>query len=183
MSSGKSSTLLQVKYNYEERGMNVILCTPEIDTRSGVGIVKSRIGLESPACTFSKTTDFYIDLVGIRKERYQCVIIDEAQFLTERQVLQLARIVDEYNIPVMCYGLRTDFRGKLFEGSKALMQEADKLIEIKTICHCGKKATKVVRYVDGKATREGEQIQIGDQEYVSLCRKHYMQEVNPKYEV
>lgn len=183
MNCGKSSALLQVKHNYEERGMNVILCSPAIDTRSGTGIVKSRIGLQSNSCVFTEHTDFYIDLIGISKGRYSCVIIDEAQFLTENHVLQLARIADEHDIPVMCYGLRTDFQGKLFPGSKALMELADKLHEIKTICHCGKKASMVVRYVDGMPTRSGAQIQIGDQEYVSMCRKHYMQEVNRGYEV
>lgn len=183
MNCGKSAALLQVKHNYEERGMNVILCSPSIDTRSGMGVVKSRTGLEAKSCAFTKYTDFFIDLIGISKSRYSCVIIDEAQFLTKIQVLQLARIVDAYKIPVMCYGLRTDFRGELFEGSQALMQYADKLIENKTICFCGAKATMVVRYVDGNPTREGEQVQIGDTEYRSLCRKHYMKAVNKNYEV
>lgn len=183
MNCGKSSALLQVKHNYEERGMKVILCSPAIDDRAGTGIVKSRIGLQSHALTFTEHTDFYIDLIGISKDRYSCVIIDEAQFLSEAHVSQLARIADDFDIPVMCYGLRTDFQGKLFTGSKALMELADKLTEIKTICWCGAKATMVVRYVDGKATRVGEQVQIGDQEYISMCRKHYMEAVNKNYEV
>lgn len=183
MNCGKTAALLQVKHNYEERGMKVILIAPYVDNRMGVGIVKSRTGLESRALTFTERTNFYIDLVGIRKSRYSCVIIDEAQFLTKDHVLQLARIVDEFGIPVMCYGLRTDFQGELFEGSKALMQYADEIIENKTICFCGAKATMVVRYVDGKATRVGEQVQIGDQEYYSMCRKHYMEAVNKNYEV
>ena len=183
MNCGKSAALLQVKHNYEERGMNVILCTPSIDTRSGVGVVKSRTGLESKACVFTKFTDFYIDLIGVHKKRYSCVIIDEAQFLTKAHVLQLSKIVDELKIPVMCYGLRTDFQGEFFEGSKALMQYADEIVENKTICFCGAKATMVARYVDGVATRIGEQVQIGDLEYRSLCRKHYMRAVNPNYEV
>ena len=183
MNCGKSSALLQVKHNYEERGMKVILCSPVVDTRSGMGVVKSRIGIESKSLSFSEHTDFYIDLIGIAKGRYSCVIIDEAQFLTEAHVSQLARIADDFDIPVMCYGLRTDFQGKLFPGSKALMELADKIVEIKTICWCGAKATMVVRYVDGKPVRTGEQILIGDQEYVSMCRKHYMQTVNNNYEV
>lgn len=166
--------MLQVKHNYEERGMKVCLLSPVLDNRFGVGIVKSRIGLESRSITFDEFNDLYVDIVGIRKGRYKCVIVDEAQFLTETQVYQLAKIVDRCDIPVMCYGLRTDFQGKLFPGSKALMELADEIIENKTICHCGSKATMVVRYVDGKPTRTGEQIQIGDTEYVSVCRKHYM---------
>ncbi|QHJ78930.1 MAG: hypothetical protein [Caudoviricetes sp.] len=182
MSCGKSSSLLQVKHNYEERGMKVILWAPSIDDRAGAGIVKSRIGLESKALIFNDRTNFFVDMVGIRKSRYSCVIIDEAQFLTKSHVLQLARIVDEFEIPVMCYGLRTDFRGELFEGSKALMQYADDIIEHKTICFCGSKATMTVRYIDGKATRVGEQVLIGDQEYQPMCRKHYMEAVNKQYE-
>lgn len=183
MNCGKSAALLQVKHNYEERGMKVILCCPKIDDRAGVGIVRSRIGLESKALTFTDYTDFYIDLIGISKGRYSCVIIDEAQFLTEAHVLQLARIVDDFKIPVMCYGLRTDFQGKLFEGSRALMQYADEIHENKTICFCGAKATMVVRYVDDQAVRDGDQVVIGDQNYVSMCRRHYMQAVNKNYEV
>lgn len=183
MNCGKSAAVLQVKHNYQELGMKVILVTPHSDDRAGVGVVKSRIGLESKALTFTKYTDFYIDLIGISKGRYSCVIIDEAQFLTKEHVLQLARIVDEFDIPVMCYGLRTDFRGQLFEGSQALMQYADKLVETKTICFCGAKATMTVRYIDGKATRVGEQLYIGDQNYTAMCRKHYMEAVNKNYEV
>lgn len=183
MNSGKSAMLLQVKHNYEEQGMSVVLCTPQIDDRAGCGIVQSRIGLRSQALTFTNLTNFFTDLVSIRKGRTNCVIIDEAQFLTEQQVLELARIVDQYDIPVMCFGLRTDFQGKFFSGSKALMEIADSLIEIKTICRCGRKATMVVRSVNGTPTREGAQVQIGDQEYVSVCRKHYMEAVNKQYEV
>ena len=176
MNAGKSTVLLQVAYNYKERGMTTLLLTAVIDDRAGTGRIASRIGLEAPANTFDLRTDLRARIDRARNEgSLHCVLIDEAQFLTERQVWQLARIVDECSIPVMAFGLRTDFRGQLFEGSAALLAIADELREVRTICHCGRKATMVVRLgSDGKVARDGEQVEIGGNErYVSLCRLHW----------
>lgn len=171
MNAGKSTALLQAAHNYSERGMAVRLFTAKLDARAG-GRIASRIGIEAEAERFDARTDFWELLAGVKTN---CILIDEAQFLTKAQARQLARIVDETNTPVMCYGLRTDFMGELFPGSAALLAWADTLTELKTICHCGRKATMVVRVgPDGRVERAGQQIEIGGNErYVSLCRKHF----------
>jgi len=178
MNAGKSTTLLQAAYNYQERGMRPMLLTPQLDTRDGVGMIASRIGLKSPACPFSQT-DCLLEIVRRTQADgpLACVFVDEAQFLTRRQVFELGEIADDYGIPVLAYGLRTDFQGNLFEGSQYLLAWADVLSEIKTVCHCGRKATMVLRLdADGKAVRSGEQIQVGGNEsYVSVCRQHFKQ--------
>jgi thymidine kinase len=177
MNAGKTTTLLQSNYNYRERGMETLLFIPAIDTRRAKGVIASRIGLESNAYPFEKTFNFF-DYVSevIKIKHISCVLIDEAQFLTKDQVLQLTRIVDGLNIPTLTYGLRSDFMGEPFEGSRYLLAWADELSEIKTICHCGKKATMNPR-IDEKGTlvREGEQIEIGGNDrYIALCRRHFM---------
>ncbi len=177
MNSGKSTQLLQAHYNYVERGMNPLALTAKLDTRSGHGRISARIGLDLPAETFDRETDIFaaVDTAHAKKP-VDVIVMDEAQFLTEAQVLQCARIVDTLNIPVMCYGLKTDFMGKLFPGSEALLRLADNIEEIKTICWCGKKANMTARVTpDGQVVREGAQIAIGGNDmYVSLCRKHFM---------
>jgi thymidine kinase len=175
MNAGKTTQLLQVKYNYEERGQNVLLIKPSIDNRDSNENVKSRIGLESEAVAVDTDTDLY-KLVECANETQQihCVIIDEAQFLTRTHVLKLCRIVDDLNIPVIAYGLRSDFKGDLFPGSEALLAFSDSIEELKTICWCGKKAIMNTRLLNGKPVYEGEQIQVGGNEsYISLCRKHW----------
>jgi thymidine kinase len=171
MNAGKSATLLQAAHNYAERGMTTTLFTAALDRRSG-GRIESRIGIGSDAQLFHPTTDFWHEHPPTS---VHCVLIDEAQFLSPAQVRQLARLVDECNVPVMCYGLRTDFRGELFPGSAALLAWADSLIELKTICHCGRKATMVVRVGgNGQVERTGQQVEVGGNDrYVSLCRKHF----------
>ncbi len=175
MNSGKSTQLLQVHYNYVERGMHPVAMTAAIDNRSGAGKITARIGLDLAAHTFDKTTDIF-DFIRQLRPPADALVIDEAQFLSEDQVFQCARIVDELGIPVMCYGLKTDFLGKLFAGSEALLRLADNLEEIKTICWCGKKATQTARvHAGGVVAKAGAQIAIGGNEmYVSLCRKHFM---------
>tara|TARA_B100000686_G_scaffold83165_1_gene89948 strand:- start:696 stop:1280 length:585 start_codon:yes stop_codon:yes gene_type:complete len=176
MNAGKSTVLLQASHNYGERGMQTMLFTAKLDNRSSVGNITSRIGLSEKALTFeNKDNLFNLVEKGNQKEKISCVFIDEAQFLTSNQVWELSEVVEKLNIPVMCYGLRTDFQGNLFEGSARLLAIADELKEIKTICHCGKKAIMVVRLdSDGKVIKEGAQIEIGGNEkYVSLCRKHW----------
>lgn len=170
MNAGKSTALLQAAYNYAERGMRTRQFTALIDDRAR-GRIASRIGIDMAADKFDAATDFW----AACQPPPHCVLIDEAQFLTKDQVRQLARVVDEANVPVMCYGLRTDFRGELFPGSAALLAWADTLAELKTICWCGRKATMVVRVSpDGRVEREGDQVEIGGNErYVSLCRKHF----------
>ncbi|MBX9587344.1 MAG: thymidine kinase [Gammaproteobacteria bacterium] len=177
MNAGKSTTLLQSSYNYHERGMETLLFAPVIDTRFGTGKVSSRIGLEQEAISFSEDFNFY-DYVKKKvseNPNIKCVLIDEAQFITQKQVLQICKICDDLNTPVLAYGLRIDFRGEPFEGSKYLMAWADQIIEIKTICHCGKKATMNMRVDEqGNKVREGEQILIGGNDcYVATCRKHF----------
>jgi thymidine kinase len=171
MNAGKSTALLQAAYNYAERGLSTLLFIARLDDRAN-GRIASRIGIEAEATCFDAATDFWALL---SQSQTNCVLIDEAQFLSTAQVRQLARVVDEVNIPVMCYGLRTDFRGELFPGSAALLAWADTLSELKTICCCGRKATMVVRVSpDGMVERAGQQIEIGGNErYVSLCRKHF----------
>ena len=173
MNAGKSTALLQANHNYIERGMRPILYTAALDDRDGQGKIRSRIGIEEKAETFATGDDLYQlvkDMNGVR--RVDCLLIDEAQFLNKDQVAQLGRLVDEEGIPVLTYGIRTDFLGEAFEGSLYLMAWADEIKEIKTICHCGKKATMNARVdASGKMEKEGEQIEIGGNErYVSLCR-------------
>tara|TARA_B100001057_G_scaffold498771_1_gene606971 strand:+ start:5036 stop:5626 length:591 start_codon:yes stop_codon:yes gene_type:complete len=183
MNAGKSTLLLQAAYNYEERKMKPILFTANLDDRAGVGIIKSRIGIERSAEIFKEDTNLLSKTKEILKEQdIQCLLIDEAQFLSKKQVWELASIVDDLKIPVLCYGLRVDFKGELFSGSKALLCIADEIREIKTICFCGKKATMVVRKNEkGETLTSGGQIEIGGNEkYISLCRKHWKKAFNKK---
>lgn len=175
MNAGKSSHLLQADFNYRERGMRTMLWTAALDSRSG-GLVKSRIGLESEAHKFHPDTDLWATISAAHKvEPLDCVLVDEAQFLTPEQVWQLARLADEGGIPVLCYGLRTDFQGALFPGSAVLLGIADALVELKAVCHCGRKATMNLRVDEsGAAVRQGQQTEIGGNDrYVALCRKHF----------
>jgi len=176
MNAGKSTVLLQASYNYQERGMRTVLFAPVVDQRAGIGRIASRIGLEADANPFTTTDDLFKNVAAEHtKSPLACVLVDEAQFLTRAQVEQLCRVADDLKVPVLCYGLRTDFQAQLFEGSAALLGLADDLIELKTICHCGRKATMNLRVgPDGKGLREGEQIEIGGNErYVSMCRECY----------
>lgn len=176
MNAGKSTSLLQSAYNYQERGMKVMIFTAAIDNRFGVGKVSSRIGLQMDAQIFTAEFDFVAACNQFKQQdRLDCVLIDEAQFLTKEQVKQLTDIVDSLHIPVLAFGLRTDFLGETFPGSQALLAWADKLIELKTICHCGRKANFVVRLDEhGNAARDGNQVQIGGNDrYVSMCRQHF----------
>ena len=178
MNAGKSTSLLQSAYNYQERGMSTKLYTAAIDDRYGKGKISSRIGLSEEASTFASETDFWLEtLKSVGEPPINCIFIDEAQFLLKAQVLQLARVCDELNVPVLCYGLRSDYQGEPFEGSVYLLVLADKLSEIKTVCHCGRKATMVLRVnSDGQPDTEGEQIEIGgDSRYVSVCRRHFFE--------
>lgn len=178
MNAGKSTSLLQVAYNYEEREQKVLLLTPALDTRSGEGQIHSRLGIQRQAQTFTNETDLFKLLsIELGNTPVDCVLLDEAQFLTEVQVWQLTQIADQLNIPVMCYGIRTDAFGHAFAGSAALLAIADKLVEMKTICFCGRKATMSLRVdAEGKAVESGEQISIGgNDKYVSCCRKHWVE--------
>jgi thymidine kinase len=181
MNAGKSATLLQSSFNYQERGMATMLFTAAIDHRSGVGAIASRIGLGADANIFDSSTDIFAATVAENdRHTLSCILVDEAQFLTRLQVFQLARICDELNIPVLAYGLRTDFQAELFEGSAALLAIADSLVELKAICECGRKATMNLR-VDGNgnAVKQGAQTEIGGNDrYIALCRKHFMERVN-----
>ena len=176
MNAGKSTVLLQSSYNYQERGMNTLVFAPALDTRFGAGKVTSRIGLSAPARAFSQMDDLLaITREQLDKQPLSCVLVDEAQFLTKAQARQLTDIADTLRIPVLCYGLRTDFQGNLFEGSQWLLAWADNLIELKTVCHCGAKATMVLRLdASGKPAKHGAQIEIGGNDrYVSVCRRHF----------
>lgn len=177
MNAGKSTVLLQSSYNYRERGMQTLLFTPAIDDRYQRGLIKSRIGLSEQAIAFDAEVNLFDSVVNAidSGEIYACVLIDEAQFLQRDQVYQLTEIADKLNIPVLAYGLRTDFRAELFEGSQYLLAWADELVEIKTICHCGRKATMNMRINEhGEAISEGEQVLIGgNNAYVSTCRRHF----------
>jgi len=176
MNAGKSTALLQASYNYRERGMNTIVLAPSLDDRYGQGFVTSRIGLQSEAVSIQPDEDLFASVSSLATEKpLHCVLVDEAQFLSKQQVLQLGRISDHLNIPVLAYGLRTDFRGEPFEGSKYLLAIADNLKEIKAICHCGSKATMVLRQdPDGNIITSGESVEIGGNDrYVSMCRKHF----------
>lgn len=177
MNAGKSSHLLQADFNYRERGMATMLWTAALDSRSA-GMVRSRIGLESEAHRFTPDTDLWQAISTAHAEsRLDCVLVDEAQFLTPDQVWQLARLADESGIPVLCYGLRTDFQGALFPGSAVLLGIADALVELKAVCHCGRKATMNLRVDEsGHAVRQGQQTEIGGNDrYVALCRRHFSQ--------
>ncbi len=176
MNAGKSTNLLQSSYNYKERGMRTMVLAPAFDDRYGEGKVTSRIGIETDAITFSSDTNLF-DLVAAEVEEgpVHCVLVDEAQFLTRDQVFQLSELTDRLNIPVLAYGLRTDFQGEPFEGSKYLLAWSDNLKELKAICDCGRKATMVLRLDEnGNAVTEGSQVEIGGNDrYVSMCRKHF----------
>jgi thymidine kinase len=176
MNAGKSTSLLQSAHNYQERGMAVAIYTAAIDHRFGLGKVSSRIGLVMDAHVFNAQLNFVEHITSLQQQgRLDCVLIDEAQFLTKDQVRQLTDVVDKLNIPVLAFGLRTDFLGETFAGSAALLAWADKLIELKTICHCGRKANFVVRLdAQGNPATAGSQVQIGGNEsYVSMCRQHF----------
>ncbi len=176
MNAGKSTHLLQSSYNYRERDLNTLLFTAQIDDRFAKGKVSSRLGIHADAQLFNETTNVFSQVkTFIETNKLACVLIDEAQFLTKQQVKELTDIVDELNIPVLAYGIRTDFLGETFGGSAALLAWADKLVELKTICHCGKKANFVIRCDEhGNAVKGGEQIEVGGNErYESLCRRHF----------
>ena len=162
MNAGKSIDLIKVAYNYEERGQTVMTLIPSVDDRYGTGVITSRIGVQRPATVVNE------------RHHIDCVLVDECQFLKKHHIEELVEIVDSFNTPVLCYGLKNDFRNELFEGSYYLLVYADKIEEIKTICWCGRKATMVARIVDGKIVKSGDQIVVGGNDmYVSLCRKHY----------
>lgn len=175
MNAGKSIELIKVAYNYEERGKRVLTLAPSVDDRYGMGLITSRIGLQREAVIVNDDTNI-LDLFIERNDdkKIDCILLDECQFLKKHHVEELAEIVDSYDVPVLAYGLKNDFRNELFEGSYYMLIYADKIEEIKTICWCGRKAIMVARVVDGKIVKQGKQIQIGGNEmYVSLCRKHY----------
>ena len=175
MNAGKSTVLLQASWNYQERGMRTLLFTSSLYAKSDEGCITSRIGINAKANLYGQSDDLHSWISREhRKRRVDCVFVDEAQFLTKQQVWQLARVADRMSIPVLCYGLRTDFLGNLFEGSAELLAIADSLREIRTICHCGRKATMVVRLTpDGKALTAGDQVGIEKSMYLSLCRVHW----------
>jgi len=176
MNAGKSTALLQSSYNYKERGMNTLVLAPEFDDRYGVGKVTSRIGLEAAATAFTRADNlFEIVTACIEEDPLHCILIDEAQFLTKEQVAELSDVTDNLNIPVLAYGLRTDFQGEPFEGSKYLLAWSDNLKELKAICDCGSKATMVIRLDEnGNAITHGSQVEIGGNDrYISMCRKHF----------
>ncbi len=176
MNSSKTANALMVKYNYEERGQKVLLLKPSIDNRDGGCLIKSRAGLTEECLLIYKDSNIYEVVHGYidKYAKINCVIIDEAQFLTKQQVYHLTRLVDNDRIPVICYGLRADFRGELFEGSQYLLAWADTIEEVKTICWCGKKATMNARYQGYKILKEGEQVEVGGNDrYISLCRSHW----------
>jgi len=180
MNAGKSTTLLQADYNYRERGMETMLWTAAHDDRSGAGTIGSRIALSAPAATYSPDDNLFDGIVKeLLRRKLDCVLLDEAQFLTRDHVLQLCRVADELGIPVLCYGLRTDFQGNLFAGSSALLALADALIELKAVCECGRKATMNLRVdADGHAVAAGAQTEIGGNDrYIALCRRHFFSRI------
>ena len=183
MNAGKSTLLLQAAYNYQESGMQTFLMTAQADNRAGDATIASRIGISQQAATFGPEEDLFTKIQArLDQGPVACVFLDEAQFLTKAQVWQLARAVDDLGVPIMCYGLRVDFRGELFPGSAALLALADEMREVRTICHCGKKATMVARQdTTGRILTEGDQVQIGGNEtYVSLCRRHWREAVGDR---
>lgn len=178
MNAGKTTNLLQSNYNYQERGMGTLLFTPEIDNRVRTGVIASRIGLQAEAYAFSAQCDLFDyaeRAVAKSKHKIACVLVDEAHFMSKKHVLQLTEIVDKLNLPVLAYGLRSDYTGGVFEGSQYLFAYADELSEIKTVCHCGKKATMNLRFdQNGQAIKHGEQVVIGgSDQYISTCRQHF----------
>ena len=176
MNAGKSAALLQSSYNYQERGMSTLLLCPQLDNRFGEGVITSRIGISEPATTFSQDDDLFLLIESERaKGPLHCVMVDEAQFLTQAQVKSLGVVCDQFDIPVLTFGIRTDFQGEPFEGSLYLLSWADNLKELKAICHCGRKATMVLRVdADGHPIKQGAKIAIGGNDaYVSVCRKHF----------
>lgn len=177
MNAGKSTILLQSSYNYKERGMETLLFTPSIDTRYGENKISSRIGLQANAISFGNDDNLYEYTLQkqVANDKLRCVLVDEAQFLSKIQVEQLTDIVDKLDIPVLAYGLRSDFRGEPFPGSQYLLVWADNIVEVKTICHCGRKATMNMRVdAEGRAVKEGAQVHIGgNEQYVAMCRKHF----------
>jgi len=178
MNAGKSTTLLQADYNYRERGMETMLWTARLDDRAGEGTIGSRIALSAPAHSYDESIDLFVAITDeLKKRPLDCILVDEAQFLTQRHVLQLCEVADRVGIPVLCYGLRTDFQAKLFPGSAALLALADSLIELKAVCECGRKATMNLRVdAEGHAIAAGAQTEIGGNDrYVALCRKHFFQ--------
>ena len=180
MNAGKSTVLLQASHNYVERGMQTYLLTAKLDNRAGEARIASRIGIGAAADTFQSQENLFSKIeLRLKAAPCACVFIDEAQFLEPEQVWQLARAVDDLHVPIMCYGLRVDFQGKLFPGSATLLALADEMREVRTICHCGKKATMVVRKApDGSVLKDGDQVQVGGNEtYVSLCRRHWREAV------
>jgi thymidine kinase len=180
MNAGKSTNLLQADFNYRERGMETMLFTAAVHDRAGFGIIDSRIGVQASANTYDPSTDLRSQIEQeIKRRRLHCILVDEAQFLTRGQVLQLASVCDDLNIPVLAYGLRTDFQAKLFEGSGALLALADTLVELKAVCDCGRKAIMNLRVdEEGRAVRSGAQTEIGGNDrYIALCRRHFMERV------
>ena len=180
MNAGKSTLLLQAAHNYRERGMETYLLTADFDGRAGEGKIASRIGIEAEADVYATGDDLFAMIATrLAKGEVACVLVDEAQWLSPDQVWQLARAVDDLGVPVMCYGLRVDFRGELFPGSASLLALADEMREVRTICHCGKKATMVIRVgADGRALMQGAQIEVGGNDrYISLCRRHWREAV------
>ncbi len=175
MNAGKSTELIKVAYNYEERGKRVLTFVPSVDDRYGIGVITSRIGIQREALIVNDDTNILeLYLRENEKQKIDCVLIDECQFLKKHHVQELVEIVDSCDVPVLAYGLKNDFRNELFEGSYYMLIYADKIEEIKTICWCGRKATMVARVVDGNIVKQGEQVVIGGNDlYISLCRKHY----------
>ncbi|MBP7952268.1 MAG: thymidine kinase [Sphingorhabdus sp.] len=180
MNAGKSTTLLQADFNYRERGMATMLWTAAIDERSGGGCIRSRIGLTAPAHEFADDTDIFAAVAAENiRQPLNCILLDEAQFLSRGQVFECARVADELGIPFLCYGLRTDFQAELFPGSAALLGIADVLVELKAVCHCGAKSSMNLRVdVSGDAVKAGAQTEVGGNDrYVALCRKHFMEKI------
>ena len=176
MNAGKSTSLLQSNHNYKVRNLKTYIFAPKVDAEFYQGKIHSRLGVEEKANVFDESFNFYEFFKEQKTKKISCILIDEAQFLTELQVKELCNVCDKFNIPVMCYGIRTDFRGELFTGSRSLLAYADNMIELKTICeyeNCTRKATMVARFVDGKLVTEGEKVVIGGEHYKVYCRKHF----------
>jgi thymidine kinase len=181
MNAGKSTTLLQADFNYRERGMETMLWTAAHDDRSDAGTINSRIALSAPAHSYDESVDLFAAITDeLKRRKLDCILVDEAQFLSQRHVLQLCEVADGLGVPVLCYGLRTDFQGKLFPGSAALLALADSLVELKAVCECGRKATMNLRVdAEGHAVASGEQTEIGGNDrYIALCRKHFFERLN-----